>query len=1269
MELTKTEAAMCDAVMRGLPFDPQSILAEADEDKRKAPGPRSRTRIRASVLRSLISGLDTGETSSTRRAPALISVAGVTILGDLNLSFLRGQDHDCLPPILLQYCRFSGELNLEGTAMSMLSLRGSRLTVVKARGCRIAGDLNLRDIASSAYARDADNPLLDFALFKTSGKSEQEEGGPTVINGHALGQCQVEFISSTIEGDIVGHGARLCSPPASTLQYKDRKAPWALDLTGARVAGSLHLIDNFVAVGGLKLYEAGFGGSIWLSGAYLRATSYELAIEAESVKVEKHVQVRPRRSMQRTLSPFCSIGTFNFAYSRIGGELRVAGGAIYTAPKLATWLPSGEERTVGLILWGAEIGRLAIQTEVLDGKEAPITIFNGIEAPSATISGTVDIIAAQFPDGTPTAEMRQRTPVFTREQIPAAKARNLLFTNALIGGDLDIKGSFERPLRLAGAIVANRLKVEGHVSLFSVRIDNKGGASSYAAIDLDDVSVGGTLTMGHAYPAWGLDCRDRVTMKSARIGGNLSIRHGRFIRRRPGLEATLDATAIRVNGDAELCCEVKGGIALPRAHIDGELRLGGRGEEDDAPRLRLLWDNQSTATEADYLFDLSEVEIRHSLEVNQVGVESIAALDARQRRGSITGMRRTALTFYPGWSLVEAHLNYAFFGRGRSKRTAIVSYLLRDDSIAGAPELILLDGTSLPVHTLNRHPEHGRKELQPGESPLTLDTIAQAQDYLRFFCASIWGDEGPFSVVENQAQLPEGATYQLPAAAKRLGGRKLANGDFEFKDVYILYGTYVFKAQMQLQRNGMVVMTGDEPVADLSELPHMEIDKPLRYPPTSQQPIRDVLDHPGSSYETVLPESPIFGAVIRRWEGTDVFGLVPPRPIEVNLIGLTASSLDDENGTAWHKDWPAQPPIKVGRVRRAVAGVARWALSKLWLPMLTLHDAHTARRKPLLRLRLDGMHYGRIERARPLDDGIERASRDDASRASGADTEASDSFRNATKSAADKAVTATTPERVTRKATGKALEERYQWLMLQYSHLTYDDHGKGKRLSPRFDLSAFNPQPYEELAKALDSEGDFASSHDILIYRSDMENWLEFRSGKTRNPIYACLRSVVLWTFSKWFAYGLKPSKALQTFGIALLIGWAGVYWANTGSPPFMASILPGEPVLVVEAEPIAVALEDGDERHMGMLVLQSGGTTSMLGDPREVYCGDEIVDFLYAIDLFIPLLDLRQESECRVSNSSVIWNALKALYAALGWLFTSLTVLTVSGVLRRRPD
>lgn len=1271
MELTRTEAAMCDAVMRGLPFDPQSVLTETDDDKRKAPGPRARTRIRASVLRSLISGLDTGETSSTRRAPALISVAGVTILGDLNLSFLRGQDHDCLPPILLQYCRFTGELNLEGTAMSMLSLRGSRLTLVKARGCRIAGELNIHDLASSTYARDADNPLFDFTLFKTPGKAKQEEGGPTVINGHALGRCQLEFINSTIEGDIVGRGARLCSPPATTQQYKDRKAPWALDLTSARVTGSLQLIDDFVAVGGVKLYDARFDGSIWLMGVGLRATTSELALEAEGVTVSGHVQIRAARSMQRTQSPFCSIGSFNFGFARIDGEFRVAGGAIYPAPRLANWLPEDEERSLGVILWGAEIGSLTIRTEGADGKDVPTTIFNGVNAHSTKVSAKVEIVGAQFPDDGPTPEMRLRTPIFTREQIPAAKAGNLVLTNASIGGDLDIHGSFERPLRVSGAIAASKLAVEGHVTLASVRVDNKGASSSYAAIDLDEVALGGALIMGHSHPAWGLHCRDRLTLKSARIGGNFSIRHGRFIRSRPVGEATLDATAMRVNGDVELCCEVKGGIALPRAHIDGELRLGGRGREDDAPRLRLLWDNQSTATEADYLFDLSEVEVRHSLEVNQVGVESVEALNARQRRGSITGMRRTALSFYPGWSLVEAHLQYPFFGRGRSRRPAIVSYLVRDESMTGEPELILLDGTSPPIHTLNRHPEHGRKDLPPGESPLTLDTIGQARDYLRFFCASVWGDEGPFSVVEQQAQLPEGATYQLPAAARRLGGRKLKNGDFEFKDVYILYSTHVFKAQMQLRADGMVLMTDDEPVGDLSELPHIEIDRPLRYPPVSEKPARDVLDHSGSSYETVQPDSAIYGAVVRRWEGADVFGLVPLRPIEVNLIGLAASSLDDEDGEAWWKDWPAQTPPGRGWWRRAASGIARGWLSLLWRPMSTLRDIRRDRIKPLLWLRLDGMHYDRIERVRPLDETTMRSVGGNTVRPGEGGTDVSDSFSGASRQGADKDVavaTVETPaERLGRNHPEVVLERRCRWLMLQYSHRTYQDHGKNNQLSANLNLNDFNPQPYEELAKALNSQGDFASANEILIYRSDMDNWLQHRSS--RHQIAAWLRALLFWAFSKWFAYGLKPSKALQTFGIALLIGWAGVYWANTGSPPFMASILPGEPVLVVEAEPIAVALEDGDERHMGMLVLQSGGTTSMLGDPKEVYCGDEIVDFLYAIDLFIPLLDLRQESECRVSNSSVVWNTLKALYAALGWIFTSLTVLTVSGVLRRRPD
>lgn len=59
----------------------------------------------------------------------------------------------------------------------------------------------------------------------------------------------------------------------------------------------------------------------------------------------------------------------------------------------------------------------------------------------------------------------------------------------------------------------------------------------------------------------------------------------------------------------------------------------------------------------------------------------------------------------------------------------------------------------------------------------------------------------------------------------------------------------------------------------------------------------------------------------------------------------------------------------------------------------------------------------------------------------------------------------------------------------------------------------------------------------------------------------------------------------------------------------------------------------------------------------------------LYAADVFVPLLDLRQETQCRVGNAHVIWDFGKSLYAILGWIVTSITVLSVTGVLRMRAQ
>ena len=74
-------------------------------------------------------------------------------------------------------------------------------------------------------------------------------------------------------------------------------------------------------------------------------------------------------------------------------------------------------------------------------------------------------------------------------------------------------------------------------------------------------------------------------------------------------------------------------------------------------------------------------------------------------------------------------------------------------------------------------------------------------------------------------------------------------------------------------------------------------------------------------------------------------------------------------------------------------------------------------------------------------------------------------------------------------------------------------------------------------------------------------------------------------------------------------------------------------------------------------------------GYTSELPCGDAINPFLYAVDEFIPVLDLRQESRCSVASTAPGWQFASLAYAILGWIVTSLTILTLTGILRRYEE
>jgi hypothetical protein len=72
-----------------------------------------------------------------------------------------------------------------------------------------------------------------------------------------------------------------------------------------------------------------------------------------------------------------------------------------------------------------------------------------------------------------------------------------------------------------------------------------------------------------------------------------------------------------------------------------------------------------------------------------------------------------------------------------------------------------------------------------------------------------------------------------------------------------------------------------------------------------------------------------------------------------------------------------------------------------------------------------------------------------------------------------------------------------------------------------------------------------------------------------------------------------------------------------------------------------------------------------------EIPCGHVIEPVLYALEAFVPALEIGQERRCAITPGpdGMPWRIGLALYAVLGWIVTALTVLTVSGVARRHLE
>jgi len=197
----------------------------------------------------------------------------------------------------------------------------------------------------------------------------------------------------------------------------------------------------------------------------------------------------------------------------------------------------------------------------------------------------------------------------------------------------------------------------------------------------------------------------------------------------------------------------------------------------------------------------------------------------------ISGLRATPLSFYPGWLLVEGEAQLAPNELG----TFNVLY--------GPGFMWVIDGESKVIHNLNSGsiPDMGSlvdgkeanvpKVASPAFLPsplIKLDPSVTGPDYLRFFCGSVWGDEGPFLLVESpDAAILQGATFPDDTWRKHIKPITMKRVDDSLTgEAAVIYANSLFSAKFKVQ-NGEVFMEDDDPLAG-DVIPKQRYQSPFR---------------------------------------------------------------------------------------------------------------------------------------------------------------------------------------------------------------------------------------------------------------------------------------------------------------------------------------------------------------------------------------------------------------------------------------------------------
>ena len=780
---------------------------------------------------------------------------------------------------------------------------------------------------------------------------------------------------------------------------------------------------------GFMSFRGGRGKFIrlWLSDLRLN----ELDLQGAAVEHEVIIQVRPLVSESRK---YCVI---NASSIRVNGTFRVIESELDVRVQGDT---PAVEKTVALPPSDVNV---AAEAEVVQGSAGTEDAQEGGNAPDRA-----DALPAE-------PEVEQEQGVEDDSEVPEEESatkdggaaptaepelvaiHSLDLREAHVGGTVVLSG-----MKTVGGVNMTLARIEGDVNVDNCELAN--------ARPSDHAFIGQNMSVGGAVFVHGVTALGGITLVQARINSMLRMRdhpERRCVLTATGGHSALDLLLCEINGILSLGVNGTGAQSGHHLTLRGNMSAIGckvTGTAELAVRIE-----RSRRAGLSIVLHWLDVKGRLSVDVEQTLAKPLRVM-------KILGQKE--LSFYKGWELVEVKCR-----DDQDEADLFCSFLLRRKD----GRAMELTGESAPIHDMN------------DQDWLDIRSSKKAFDYLRFFCAFVWGGkEGPFKVIEGEEDLDgSGLVFKLGRYGKdkaramkdikplcELQGRAAVEHYVKEESAFwnnptttsekletvmraydahvepgarlisgtVLYGPAIFRALFLLFKNGSIEMLHDEPLIKMSGGDE-EFDPARGRISKSKAELRPLLR-----------------------------GMRPWRAIDEKI--------------AWFQE--AMEPRTTVDLRNARVGL--------------LDDEHGKRWGRHVFLRLDGFSYEHVAGRKAVDGALRLPSESGEERAA---------------------------------RTGPAeVADRRKWLRKQYMSA---DRPAGRE---------FVLQPYEQLATVLRAEGYDEEARKVVLDKLKQERKVRRLPVTAWKDIERILTKGRMWFMEFFFDHGLLLIKPLiSTLGLFVL--------------------------------------------------------------------------------------------------------------------------------------